>query len=46
MRFRYQLEQDDCFRTVLACMLDLEPQEVPHYMPEGVGVEAWERVNH
>jgi len=32
----------DCFRTILACLLDLEPLEVPHFYESGV-VEAGQR---
>jgi len=36
----------DCFRTALACLLDLEPSSVPHFMHDGTGEDSvWARVN-
>jgi len=32
----------DCFRTCIACMLDMEPADVPHFADKGrVGDELW-----
>jgi hypothetical protein len=32
MIFRKQIEDNDCFRTALGCLLNLEPQDVPHFV--------------
>lgn len=29
-----QGQQGDCYRTVLACLLDVEPEAVPHFMAD------------
>jgi hypothetical protein len=38
MIFRKQLEDDDCFRTALGCLLNLEPQDVPHFVRNDGGM--------
>lgn len=41
-RFLHRPEQGqhgDCSRTVLACLLDLEPEEVPHWHEDLTGAE-------
>lgn len=37
----------DCFRTVLACLLDLEPEDVPHFMGDQSEPikDAWAKVD-
>lgn len=38
--------QGDCMRAVLACVLDLELADVPHFAAEAVGVaDFWYRVS-
>lgn len=50
-RFLHRPEEGqmgDCFRIVLACLLDVDPEDVPHFMqaPEDVPVaEIWRRVD-
>lgn len=41
MIFRKQLEDNDCFRTVLGCLLDLEPHEVPDFVGEDGRDGGW-----
>ena len=50
MIFRKQLLSNDCYRTVLGCLTDTEPQDVPHFMEEigneeTISVEVVERIN-
>lgn len=36
----------DCFRTVIACLLDKEPRDVPHFFSDEPESElGWQRVN-
>lgn len=50
-RFRHDPERGqtgDCFRTMLACLLDLEPEDVPHFMahdPDKPIIEIWREVD-
>lgn len=34
MIFRKQLLSNDCYRTVLGCLTNTEPQDVPHFIEE------------
>lgn len=55
MQYHKQLHQHDpangvlgdCFRTSLACLLDLEPKDVPHFMgdPDEPTEVAWANVD-
>jgi hypothetical protein len=33
----------DCHRTAIACLLDLEPQDVPHFLHDDPGAEVFNR---
>ena len=39
-------EYGDCLRTVIACLLEIEPQHVPHFVFDGAdGATVWRRCN-
>lgn len=44
-RFRHDPENGvygDCYRTVLACLFGLEPEQVPHFMRDSNGVRGYD----
>lgn len=45
-RFRHRPDEGvygDCHRTAIACLLDLEPEQVPHFLHDGCDAEEFNR---